>query len=159
MASARPLQREKSIIANGRRTEKRTILEKLISAEVNSKIEVKEDEGKAYRREHRDMYAPGKTGFSPDLVREREKAEAILKRLMGSEDFGKVAEEESIGPEAAAGGDLGFVSQGFSPEEIDAAIFSQQPGKIGAVISSLFGYHIFKIIEKQVENDFSEDRS
>jgi len=35
------------------------------------------------------------------------------------------------------------------PEEIDAAIFSQQPGEIGPVISSPFGYHIFKIIEKR----------
>jgi parvulin-like peptidyl-prolyl isomerase len=128
---------------------KRTILENLISAEVNSKIQVKEDEGKAYRREHRGMYAPEKrVHVAQIVVRQREKAEAILKRLMRGEDFGKVARNESIGPEAAAGGDLGFVSQGFMPEEIDAAIFSQRPGEIGPVIRSPFGYHIFKIIEK-----------
>jgi parvulin-like peptidyl-prolyl isomerase len=34
------------------------------------------------------------------------------------------------------------------PEEIDAAIFSQRPGEIGPVIRSPFGYHVFKIIEK-----------
>jgi parvulin-like peptidyl-prolyl isomerase len=67
---------------------------------------------------------------------------------MKGEDFAKVAREESIGPEAKAGGDLGFVSQGFMPEEIDAAVFSQQPGEIGPIIRSPFGYHIFKIIEK-----------
>jgi parvulin-like peptidyl-prolyl isomerase len=128
---------------------KRTILEKLISAEVNSKIQVKEDEGKAYRREHRGMYAPEKrVHVAQIVVREQEKAETILKRLMRGEDFGKVAREESIGPEARAGGDLGFVSQGFMPEEIDAAIFSQRPGEIGPVIRSPFGYHIFRIIEK-----------
>ena len=128
---------------------KRTILEKLISAEVNSKIQVKEDEGKAYRRQHRGMYAPEKrVHVAQIVVREQEKAETILKRLMRGEDFGKVAREESIGPEARAGGDLGFVSQGFMPEEIDAAIFSQRPGEIGPVIRSPFGYHIFKIIEK-----------
>jgi parvulin-like peptidyl-prolyl isomerase len=128
---------------------KRTILEKLISAEVNSKVQVKEDEGKAYHREHKGMYAPEKrVHVAQIVVREREKAEAVLKRLIRGEDFGKVAREESIGPEAAAGGDLGFVSQGFMPEEIDAAIFSQRPGEIGPVIRSPFGYHIFKIIEK-----------
>ncbi|MGO9137093.1 MAG: peptidylprolyl isomerase [Syntrophales bacterium] len=128
---------------------KRTILEKLIAAEVSSKVQVKEDEGKAYRRGHKGMYAPEKrVHVAQIVVREREKAAAILKRLMRGEDFGKVAREESIGPEAKSGGDLGFVSQGFMPEEIDAAIFSQQPGEIGPVIRSPFGYHIFKIIEK-----------
>jgi parvulin-like peptidyl-prolyl isomerase len=128
---------------------KRIILEKLISTDVNSKVQVKEEEGKTYRREHRGVYAPEKrVHVAQIVVREREKAEAILKRLMRGEDFGKVAREESIGPEARAGGDLGFVSQGFMPEEIDAAIFSQQPGEIGPVIRSPFGYHIFKIIEK-----------
>ncbi len=128
---------------------KRTILEKLIGAEVNSKVQVKEDEGKAYRRGHKGMHAPEKrVHVAQIVVREREKAAAILKRLMRGDDFGKVAREESIGPEAKAGGDLGFVSQGFMPEEIDAAIFSQRPGEIGPVIRSPFGYHIFKIIEK-----------
>jgi parvulin-like peptidyl-prolyl isomerase len=95
------------------------------------------------------MYAPEKrVHVAQIVVRERDKAAAILKRLMRGEDFGKVAREESIGPEAKAGGDLGFVSQGFMPEEIDAAIFSQRPGEIGPVIRSPFGYHIFKIIEK-----------
>ena len=128
---------------------KRTILEKLIAAEVNAKVQIKDVEGKAYRREHRGMYSPEKrVHVAQIVVREREKANAILKRLMRGEDFGKVAREESIGPEAKAGGDLGFVSQGFMPEEIDAAIFSQKPGEIGPVIRSPFGYHIFKIIEK-----------
>jgi parvulin-like peptidyl-prolyl isomerase len=128
---------------------KRTILEKLIAAEVNSKVQVKEGEGKAYRRGRKGMYAPEKrVHVAQIVVRERDKAAAILKRLMRGEDFGKVAREESIGPEAKAGGDLGFVSQGFMPEEIDAAIFSQRPGEIGPVIRSPFGYHIFKIIEK-----------
>jgi peptidyl-prolyl cis-trans isomerase C len=128
---------------------KRMILEKLIAAEVNAKIQVKEDEGKAYRREHRGMYASEKrVHVAQIVVREREKADAILKRLMRGEDFAKVAREESIGPEATTGGDLGFVSQGIMPEEIDAAIFSQRPGEIGPVIRSPFGYHIFKIIEK-----------
>jgi peptidyl-prolyl cis-trans isomerase C len=128
---------------------KRIILERLISADVNSKIQVKDEEIRTYRREHRGLYAPGKrVHVAQIIVREREKAEAILKRLMTGEDFAKVAREESIGPEARAGGDLGYVSQGFMPEEIDSAIFSQQPVEIGPIIRSPFGYHIFKIIEK-----------
>ncbi|HUH67351.1 MAG TPA: peptidylprolyl isomerase, partial [Syntrophales bacterium] len=129
---------------------KRMILEKLIASEVNAKVQVREDEGRIYRREHRGPYAPERrVHVAQIVVREKEKADAILKRLMRGEDFGKVAREESIGPEAASGGELGFVSQGYMPEEIDAAIFSQKPGEAGPVIRSPFGYHIFKIIEKE----------
>jgi len=128
---------------------KRMILEKLISADVNAKVQVKEKEGRKYRREHKGMYTPEKrVHVAQIVVREKERAEAILKRLLRGEDFGKVAREESIGPEAKEGGDLGFVRQGFMPEEIDAAIFSQKTGEIGPVIRSPFGYHIFKIIGK-----------
>jgi parvulin-like peptidyl-prolyl isomerase len=128
---------------------KRMTLEKLISADVNAKVQVKKEEEKTYRREHKGMYAPEKrVHVAQIVVRERERAEAILKRLMRGENFARVAREESIGPEAKEGGDLGFVRQGFMPEEIDAAIFSQKPGEIGPVIRSPFGYHIFKIIEK-----------
>jgi parvulin-like peptidyl-prolyl isomerase len=127
---------------------KRMILEKLIASEVNANVSVKEHEAKAFYRTHRKMYAPGKRVHAAQIVvREKENAEMILNRLKSGEDFGKVAKEESIGPEAAKGGDLGFVSQGIMPEEIDAALFSQQTDEISPVIKSPYGYHIFKIIE------------
>lgn len=127
---------------------KRMILEKVIASDVNSNITFTEQEALAYYTAHKRMYTPEKRAHVAQIVvRDREKAESILKRLKNGEDFGKVAREESIGPEAAKDGDLGFVSQGFMPEEIDAAIFSQESGEISPVIKSLYGYHIFKIIE------------
>lgn len=128
---------------------KRMLLEKLISSDVNAKVTVNENEARAYYRTHRKMYPPESRAHVVQIVvRDREKAEEILKRLKSGEDFGKVAREESIGPEAAKGGNLGFISQGVMPEEIDAAIFSQSTGDISPVIRSFYGYHIFKIIEK-----------
>jgi len=127
---------------------KRMVLEKLISSDVNAKITVKENEVRAFHAAHRRMYAPEKrVHVAQIVVREQEKAETILQRLKRGEDFGKVAREESIGPEGVKGGDLGFISPGVMPEEIDAAVFSQRYGEISPVIKSLYGYHIFKIIE------------
>jgi parvulin-like peptidyl-prolyl isomerase len=131
---------------------KRMVLEKLIASDVNTKVTVTENEARAYYRTHKRMYAPGKRVHAAQIVvREREKADEILNRLKNGEDFGKVAKEESIGPEAARGGELGFVSQGVMPEEIDAALFSQQNEEISAVIKSPYGYHIVKIIERETE--------
>lgn len=128
---------------------KRMLLEKLIASEVNAHITVKENEARKYYSAHKRMYPPEKrVHVAQIVVRDQDKAETILNMLKSGEDFGKVAREESIGPEAAKGGDLGFISQGIMPEEIDAAIFSQPPGEISPVIKSLYGYHIFKIIGK-----------
>ncbi len=127
---------------------KRMILEKLISSDVNAKITVKENEIRAFHKAHRRMYAPEKrVHVAQIVVREHEKAEMILNRLKMGEDFGKVAREESIGPEGVEGGDIGFVSLGIMPEEIDAVVFSKKPGEISAITKSPYGYHIFKIIE------------
>lgn len=127
---------------------KRMLLEKLIASDVNAKISVKENEARAYYRTHRRMYPPEKrVHVAQVVVRDRDKAEMILNRLKSGEDFGTVAREESIGPEAVKGGDLGFISQGVMPEEIDAAIFSHPLGEISPVVKSFYGYHIFKIIE------------
>jgi parvulin-like peptidyl-prolyl isomerase len=77
----------------------------------------------------------------------------VLKRLMRGEEFGKVAQKESISPEAATGGDLGYFSTGVMPEAIDKEVFSLPVGKISGIIKSPYGYHIFKVIEKSDGGD------
>lgn len=128
---------------------KRMLLEKLIASEIHAHVTVKENEARNYYHAHKRMYPQEKRVHAAQIVvRDRDKADMILNKLKSGEDFAKVAREESIGPEAAKGGDIGFISQGIMPEEIDAALFSQPPGEISPVIKSLYGYHIFKIIER-----------
>jgi len=129
---------------------KRMILEKLIASDVNAGISVTEEEARAFYRTHRKEYAPEKKVHIAQIVlREHELSGKILARLKSGEEFGKVAREVSIGLEAARGGDLGFVGRGIMPEAIDNVIFSLPPGAISQVIKSPYGYHIFKIIEKE----------
>ena len=92
------------------------------------------------------------------VLRDQDKAEKILNRLKKGEEFGKVAREVSIGPEASNGGDLGFVSRGVMPEAIDAVIFSLPRGAISHVIRSPYGYHICRIIEKEDRGKFPDIR-
>lgn len=82
------------------------------------------------------------------IVRDRRKAEEILRRLKKGEDFGRVAQEVSIGPEASLGGDLGFFGRGVMPEAVDKAVFSLSSGQISGIVKSPFGYHIFKLLAR-----------
>jgi len=128
----------------------RILLEKLVAADVNSRISVTEQEAMDYYYAHKKAYPAGiRVHVAQIVLLDREKADAVLKRLKRGEDFGTVAREVSIGPEAVGGGDLGFVSRDTLPEAIDAVIFSLRPGTVSKVIKSPYGYHIFRIIEKE----------
>ncbi len=125
------------------------IVEKLVDEDVNARISVSDEEAERYFNDHRTEYAAGKrVHVAQIIVRDRDRAEEILKRLKKGEDFGKVAEEVSIGPEASSGGDLGFFGPGVMPEAIDKAVFSLSPGRISRIVRSPYGYHIFKVLER-----------
>ena len=129
---------------------KRMLLEKVVAVDVNAKIQVPEAEAEIYYKANRKLYAAGRRVRAAQIVvRDQDRAEAILKRLKAGEEFDKVAREVSIGPEAARGGDLGFFEQGVMPEAIDRLVFSLPVGKLSGVVQSPYGFHIFKILGRE----------
>ena len=129
---------------------KRLLFEKVISLDVNKKIQVTEGEAEFYFKANRRLYASERrVRVLQIVVRDRDLADRTLKRLKAGEDFDKVAREVSIGPEAAKGGDLGFFERGIMPEEIDRMVFSLPVGKVSDVVQSPYGFHIFKVLAKE----------
>jgi parvulin-like peptidyl-prolyl isomerase len=128
---------------------RRLLLEKLVAMDVNSRLSVSDEEVEAYiasRENEGDMKKH--VHVLQILLDSKEHAEGVLKRLKGGEDFGKVASQESISPEAARGGDMGYFTPGVMPEAIDKAVFSLSTGEISGIVKSPYGYHIFKVIGK-----------
>ena len=129
---------------------KRMLFEKVITLDVNRKIQVTDDEVEIHYKANRRLYASQRRIRAVQIVvRDRDLAEKTLKRLKAGEDFDKVAREVSIGPEAAKGGDLGFFERGIMPEEIDRMVFSLPVGKVSDVVQSPYGFHIFKVLAKE----------
>ena len=128
----------------------RMLFEKLIVREVNAKIQVTDDEAERHYNADRKTYATDRRVRVAQIVLpERDRAEAVLKRLKAGEDFDKVAREVSIGPEAVRGGDLGFFERGVMPEAIDRMVFSLPVGKVSRVVQSPYGLHIFKVLGQE----------
>ena len=74
------------------------------------------------------------------------KAEGILKRVQGGEDFAKLAKEFSQDPGSAAqGGDLGFAERKVYVGPFADAAFSMKVGEISGPVKTQFGYHILKL--------------
>ncbi len=130
--------------------QKRMLLEKVIAQDVNAKIQVTDAEAELYFKANRKAYRSERQVHAAQIVvRDRDRAEEILKRLKAGEDFGKVAREVSIGPEAERGGDLGFFERGMMPEAIDRVVFSLPVGKMSGVVKSPYGFHIIVVLDRQ----------
>jgi peptidyl-prolyl cis-trans isomerase D len=74
------------------------------------------------------------------------KAEGILKRVQGGEDFAKLAKEFSQDPGSAAqGGDLGWSEKKVFVGPFADAAFSMKVDEIQGPVKTQFGYHILKL--------------
>jgi peptidyl-prolyl cis-trans isomerase C len=83
-------------------------------------------------------------------VQAREKIEDLLKALRSGEDFATLARQHSDGPEAARGGDSGFVwAGGGALPPVEIAALALQAGQMSDVIETRRGFHIIQAIERR----------
>ncbi|MFI5255060.1 MAG: peptidylprolyl isomerase, partial [Candidatus Limnocylindrales bacterium] len=80
-----------------------------------------------------------------------DRVDALLTSLAAPyADFSAAAKENSSGPEAAKGGDLGWIARGQSKDiKIEDALFALQAGKVSKLALELSdGFHIYKVTER-----------
>tara|TARA_R110000868_G_scaffold125037_6_gene330432 strand:+ start:880 stop:3000 length:2121 start_codon:yes stop_codon:yes gene_type:complete len=95
----------------------------------------------------------GATRAGAEVTRTKEEAEKEAKRVFAEvkknkEDFAKFAQDNSDGPSASKGGDIGFFQEGQLATEYNDFIFKNKVGAIDLVETD-FGFHIIKIEDKQ----------
>ncbi len=87
-----------------------------------------------------------------DQLRSKDQAERLARNLLGQvrsnpNSFSQLAEENSDGPTATAGGDLGFFKEGEMADEFYDFCNSNRIGTIG-LVETEFGYHVVQVVEK-----------
>ena len=75
--------------------------------------------------------------------------EALLKRVRAGEDFGKLAKEFSQDPGSKERGGEYVFPRGQMAVEFETAAFSMSVGQISDVVTTKFGYHIIKVLERK----------
>ena len=93
---------------------------------------------------------------------QRDLAEALLKRARAGEDFGKLAKEFSQDPGSKERGGEYVFARGQMAVEFETAAFGLRPGQVSDVVTTKFGFHVIKVLErnpaKTLEFDKVKDR-
>ncbi len=83
------------------------------------------------------------------VAAKRKQIEDLLKRIKGGEDFATLARQYSEDPGSKAdGGELPKFARGQMVPEFDAAAFSLNPGQLSDIVTTAYGFHIIKVLDK-----------
>lgn len=76
------------------------------------------------------------------------KIEEVRQKLIEGADFAEMATAYSDCPSKTNGGSLGQFGEGQMVKPFEDAAFSQEPGEIGDVVKTPFGYHVIRVDNK-----------
>ncbi len=120
----------------------RMLVQKYATDTLSKKIEASEAEIKEYMEKHP----------QPDTGKEnRAKAEEVLKRIRGGEDFAKLAQEFGSDGTKDKGGDLGWFGPGQMHPDFEKATYALKPGEVSELVDTPYGVHIIKLEAKKTE--------
>jgi peptidyl-prolyl cis-trans isomerase C len=151
-AKNRDLEQDKDVLEQIKNTTEQILVQSLIEKEIIGKVKVDDQETLTYYEENKDKFITKEQVYLYNiLVDTEEKAKDILEKLKAGGDFIEIAKEQSTGPSAAQGGDLGYISKGDLIPEIENVVFALEIGSISDIIKSEYGFHILKVTDKKPE--------
>lgn len=116
-------------------------------------IKVTDEEVKQYFNQHQADYKtqPDTVTAAHILIKDKAKADEVLKKVKAGEDFAALAKQYSEDKTTKKdGGSLGEFTYNEQPQEISIAAFALDPGDISGLIKADDGYHIIKVSDKKI---------
>jgi len=159
------LKQQGMSMASYRADLKRQLLRfRVINIAVGSRVNVSDDEVKAYYERHMKGSANVQVRAShifiaipdgADVAAAAEKeaqAKKILERAK-TEDFAKLAREVSDDTATRAdGGDLGYFGKDMLPKPIEELVFAMKVGEVRGPVRADRGFHVIKLVDRKVKD-------
>lgn len=94
------------------------------------------------------------------LVKNKDLAKNIYKRIIGGENFDDLAKKYSEDEVTkSSGGNLGYFTKGVMVKEFEDAAFSLGKDQVSEPIKTIYGYHIIKVLDRrQITFEESKDK-
>lgn len=137
------------------------LAEIFLKEEVTKKAALKESELRDYYQKNQEKFQkPEAVRLSHILIKVppaaqkeekdtlKKKAEDLLQKLKKGEDFAKLAWDNSDDASRVKGGDLGEVHRGRLEPDVENPAFALKKGELSGIVTSLYGYHILKAVDK-----------
>ncbi len=128
---------------------------------VEAEIDVTEEALQAFFEDNRFLFDEQEQVKARHILVENEDDMAVLiSRLEDGEDFAELAGEFSLDTFTKdTGGELGYVQRGdVAWPELDAVLFSLDPGEVSEPVESYSGFHVVEVMEREdsMVADFEE---
>jgi peptidyl-prolyl cis-trans isomerase C/foldase protein PrsA len=132
------------------RTLEQMTIEKLYAQQVDARLAVSEEAIRSWFDQHPEEFTEGESVHAAQIVvKGLDDAKRIQQQLWAGKKFPDLARRYSLSPEAKVGGDLGFFKRGTMPPAFDEVVFTLPVNQVSEVISTEFGFHLFKVLEKR----------
>jgi peptidyl-prolyl cis-trans isomerase SurA len=138
---------------------------RVLNVAVGSRVNVSDDEVKAYYDRHMKDMANVQVRAShvfiaiPDgadaaaVAERRAVADKVLARARAGEDFGKLAREMSDDAATRAeGGDLGYFGKDMLPKAIEEMVFAMKIGEVRGPVRADRGFHVIKLVDRKTKD-------
>ena len=149
------------------------LIQEAIKKAVDAKLKVTADDCKKFYDENRSKFLiPEQVRASHILIlcpaeataevktQKLAQIQAALALVKGGENFADVARKFSEDPGSKEqGGDLGLFARGRMVPEFETAAFALATNQVSSVITTSYGYHIIKALERKPAGERSYDES
>lgn len=82
------------------------------------------------------------------LVADEKQCLDLKEKIESGNDFAAIAQEHSLCPSGAEGGDLGSFRPGEMVPEFDKAVFTGEVNQVLGPVQTQFGYHLLEVTSR-----------
>lgn len=131
--------------------ETRAIVAAGVVGRVTSDVVSEEALNQAYEAEYAKAEPATEYRAAHILVETEEAAQKLIEEIKGGANFAALAQEHSIGPSGAEGGELGWFGEGVMVPEFFEAVSALEVGAVSAPVQTQFGWHVIQLNETRIK--------
>jgi peptidyl-prolyl cis-trans isomerase C len=131
--------------------ETRAIVAAGVVGRVTSDVVTDEALNQAYEAEYAKAEPATEYRAAHILVETEEAAQKLIDEIAGGANFAALAQEHSIGPSGASGGELGWFGEGVMVPEFFEAVAALEVGAVSAPVQTQFGWHVIQLNETRIK--------